>query len=158
MRFRPLVLLIAAPLWAGAPLKVTVETATYQSGPGREPPPGKPPFEPRILAQVALRGLGPGAVPEFRLWRMPEAEAKALRRGQPVRKGRPGLQRVEGFTSVLGPGTYRIQAPVGSAWNPGESLVVEVFLRGRWRGRGMAPLLEANLPRQDPPGREEMQP
>lgn len=157
---RPLLaLLLTLPLAAGAaaPLKVRVESATYQSGPGHEPPPGAAPFEPRIQVQVALQGLRSGAVPEFRLWRMPEAAAKALRRGRPVGKG-AGRQRVEGFTHPLGAGTYRILAPVGTAWAPGECLVVDVLLRGRWAGRGAAPLLETDLSKIGRPGPEAVKP
>lgn len=151
MRIRP-ILLLAAALAASArePLRVTVEQATYLSGPGHEPPPGRPPFEPRIQAQVRIQGLGPKAVPEFRIWRLPETAVAALRRGRAIRPG-PGAQRVDGTTRLLSPGLYRLLAPVGSAWTPGECLVVEVFLGGRWAGRDRAPLLAVDLLQREPP-------
>lgn len=155
------VFLLAASIaaWAATPLKVTVESAALLSGPGKEPPPGSAPFEPRIQAQVTVKGLEPGATPAFRLWRVPEAAAKGLRGGRLIRRGTPGFLRVEGPVRPLGmKGSFQVLAPAGTAWNPQECLVVEVLLRGRWAGRGAAPLLEMYLPQTSRPGAAEVQP
>ncbi|MDP1831213.1 MAG: hypothetical protein Q8K67_04065 [Geothrix sp.] len=160
MRPIPIILLLAASIaaWAAAPLRVAVESATILSGPGKEPPPGSAPFEPRIQAQVTVTGLKPGAVPEFRLWRAPETAVKALRRGRLIHLGAAGFTRVEGPVRPLGTkNSYQVLAPVGTVWNPRECLIVEVLLRGRWAGRGAAPLLEMNLPRAPRPGEAEVQ-
>lgn len=161
MRLRPIALLLATSIavWAATPLKVMVESATFLSGPGKEPPPGSAPFEPRIQAQITVKGLKPGATPTFRLWRASETAVQVLRKGRLIRRGTPGFMRVEGPVRPLGTeGSYQVRAPVGTAWGPQEYLIVEVLLRGRWGGRGAAPLQEMNLPRAPRPGEPEAQP
>lgn len=154
-----LILITSVAAWAAAPLKVIVESATILSGPGKEPPPGSAPFEPRLQAQVTVTGLNSAAVPEFRLWRASEAAGKTLRRGRLIRKGAAGFTRIEGPVRPLGTkGTYQVLAPVGTAWVPKECLIVEVLLRGRWAGRGAAHLMEMNLPQASRPDGTEIQP
>lgn len=128
-----------------APLRVTVDSAVYLAAPDRDPRPGTPPYEPRIRVDLRLEGLDPASVPEFRLWRIPGGAMAGLPPGGALPEKEGGFRRVEGFTHRLAPGSYRIQAPVGRAWEPGEHLVVEVFLGGRWAGRGAARLAERGL-------------
>ncbi len=145
--------------WAAPPLVVTVDSAAYLSGPGKEPPPGSAPFQPRIQGQVTVKGLRPGAVPVFRVWVAPVTSLKGLRSGRLIPPGSPGFTRVEGPVNPLGAGgTYRILAPANTTGTSQDCLIVEVLLRGRWAGRGTAPLLELNLPRTSRPGEPEMKP
>ena len=50
MRPLPIALFLFTALtaWAAPPLTVTVDSAAYLSGPGKEPPPGSAPFERRF--------------------------------------------------------------------------------------------------------------
>ena len=161
MRLLSIALLLAGSIAtrAAVPLRVTVQSATLISGPGKEPPLGSAPYEPRIQAQTTVKGLKPGSTPTFHLWRATEAAVKTLPAGRLIRSGTAGITRLEGTVQPLdSQGSFRVVARAGSPLAPQECLVVEVLLRERWAGRGVAPLMELDLPRHSRPAEPVAQP
>jgi hypothetical protein len=146
---RTLLLALTAVLagWSAPPLQVKVAHAALVAGPGREPEPGSRPFETRLQAEVSLSGLEPSAAPTFRMWRAPNSLAKGLREGRPVHPRAKGFTRIKATVRPLPlRGVFQVLAPSRAPWKEEECLVVEVFLQGRWAGRGTATLVEMNRP------------
>jgi hypothetical protein len=152
-----ILLLAAAGLNAGPPLKLAVESAQVTLGPGLEPPPGTPPFQSRLEARFSLAGAPKAAELHFRFWRAHGSALTSLKKGRPLQAGGDGLQPVEGEVKPLGPGRrFQLTAAVKGPWNGPESLVVEVLVKGHLAARVTAPILERNLPGAG--RRDEMKP
>ena len=150
-------LLSAAGLVAGPPLKLAVDSAQVTLGPGREPQPGTPPFQPRLEARFSLTGAPKGADLHFRFWRATGTALGSLRKGRPIQAGSAGLVPVEGVVKPVGQNRrFQLTAFAKGPWNGPESLIVEVLVKGNLAARVTAPILEKNLPGAG--RREEMKP
>lgn len=134
-------------LCGGAPVRVAIDGASVTLGPGREPPPGSPPYVPRLDARFTVTGPARGTPLPFRFWRLNAAAVAALRADRPLRAGDAGVVPVSGLLTAVGPGrSYSLSASTRAPWAGPEFLAVEVLARGRLAGRGVAPILEKNLP------------
>jgi hypothetical protein len=147
MRLPLIPLLLSTALVAAPPLKLAVESAQVTLGPGLEPQPGTPPFQPRLEARFSLTGAPKAADLHFRFWRATSAALASLRKGRPIPAGAIGLMPVEGEVKPLEPNQrFQLTASAKGPWNGPESLVVEVLVKGRLAARISAPIVEKNLP------------
>jgi len=140
-------LLAAAGLVAGPPLKLAVESAQVTLGPGLEPPPGTPPFRARLEARFSLTGVPNAADLHYKFWRATRAALTSLQRGRPVPGGSAGWLPVEGEVKPLRQShRFLLTAFAKEPWNGPESLVVEVLVKGHLAARVTTPIVEKNLP------------
>ena len=138
-----LFLLLAAPLGATPP-QARILSASLVIGPGREPRAGSAPFHPDLRVEVSVDGLRKGEHPAFGLWKGPAAGAERPRR----------LARIRVAAMVPeGPGRYRLLATPEDG--TGGTLILRLWLRGRWGARVEAPILRMALPAARPRGGQE---
>lgn len=145
-------LLAAAP--AAAPprkppmIHVTLE-ASVTFGPGREPLPGTPPFQPRLEAALAFRDPLPKGT-SFRLWLLPAPTPASTPAA--AAKGRLALP-IETASREDRNAVLRADWPQGRAAEDWQ-VAVDCLAGGRVRGSTRAAVKARYLPAPPPRGRE----
>ncbi|MFN8009923.1 MAG: hypothetical protein U0P81_00830 [Holophagaceae bacterium] len=145
--------LIAAAPPAGHPRKPPMIPCTLEAsvafGPGREPLPGTPPFQPKLEATLAFQGAAPREA-AFRLWLIP-ASTPASTRPSAARKRRAlaleTLSRDEKGAVLRAPWPRDLAA---EGWHA----AVECLVGGTVRGAARTAVKALYLPAAPPRGRD----
>ena len=155
MRLLPL-LLLTTELVSASPVRVMLESAQVTLGPGIEPPPGVVALPPRLEARFKVIAPPRGASLEFRCWRASGKALRSLQKGKAIQLGAAGMVRVEGTIKKSGSGQdYALISLEKTPWNSPETLVVEVWFKGRLADQARLPILERNLQAIAPPGESQ---
>ncbi len=138
-----------APQRKPAMIHLTLE-ASVTFGPGREPPPGTPPFQPKLDLALGFQDPPPRGT-TFRLWLLPSAAPASTPAGSV--RGRRALP-FEILSREGQAASLRANWPQGlgaEAWQA----AVECLVGGKVRGSARAPVRAHYLPSAPPRGRQE---
>lgn len=135
-----------APKRKAPMIQATLE-ASVTFGPGKEPPPGSPPFQPKLECSLAFAAPPPKGL-KVRLWLVPATAA-----GGKAPSALKGAKALRHETASAGEGTHLLRAVWPQGFQPEEwQAAAEFFVGGQARGQATAPIRSRYLPSAPPRG------